>query len=403
MQLKSKKIIISTAVTAIVSLGNAADGDIVKLQQEYYAEGDDRIKVNYTVLDIKKELGTDFSLGISLSFDEITGGTPIWDSVSSPSPCTDESGSYICNDPEKRPGNLIGDGYSDLSDFIYRNIEMKDERTALNTSLTYRTPARNEWSTGLSYSEEEDFKSTEVSLSYLHFLDESKNQSISAGVSVQGNESYFYLDNAWKDMDILSGEISFTQIFTPETLAQITFFRTQQSKALSNPYQTVIRRVNEADVGQTPIYRYYRAREVRPDEKNISGISLYGISELERGLIVHGNYRLYKDDWDILSHTVELKGYYNVLDSLRLAPMIRYYTQSEASFFKDHTGKNFIFSEDGYATTDDRLGDFYSITYGFGIESDLNTKWNFNLNVASQKTSYDLKSYWISAGVNYAF
>lgn len=402
MQLKSKEIIISSAVTAIVSLANASDSDTVKFQQMHYAEGDDRIKVNYTILDIKKELGADFSLSASFTFDEITGGTPIWDSVSSPSPCTDESGSYICDDPEKRPGNLIGDGFTDLHDFVYRNIEMEDERKAVSTSLTYRTPARNEWSAGLSYSEEEDFKSREISLSYLHYLDTSKNQSISAGVSMQSNESYFYLDNAWKDMDVWNAEISFTQIFTPQTLAQITFFRSRQSKALTNPYQTVIRRVNETPDTNSPVYRYYRAREVRPDEKNQSGITLYGISELKKGLIVHGSYRYYKDDWDIQSHTIELKSYYNIISSVRLAPMIRYYTQSEAIFWKNRK-EDFIFAEEGYATNDDRLGDFDSWTFGFGVESDLSGKWDFNLNLATQKTSYDLKSYWISAGVSYAF
>ncbi len=402
MQLKSKNIIISAAVTGVVSISNAGSGDVVKFQQEHYAESDDRIKVDYTILDIKKELGTDFSLSASFTYDEITGGTPIFDSISSPSPCTDESGSYICDDPERRPGNLIGDGQIDLSDFVYRNIEMVDERKAINTSLTYRTPKRNEWGFGVSYSEEDDFKSTETSLSYLHYLDENKNQSISAGVSVQGNESYFYFDEEWKDMDIWNTEITFTQIFTPQTLAQITFFRSQQSKALTNPYQTVIRRVNEADAAQSPIYRYYRAREVRPDEKNQSGIALYGISELKKGLIVHGNYRYYKDDWDIQSHTAELKSFYNVLNNVRLAPMIRYYTQSEASFWKDRQG-DFMFSEDGYATSDDRLGEFDSWTFGFGVESDLKGKWDFNLNLATQETSYDLKSHWISTGVSYEY
>ncbi len=402
MQLKSKNIIISAAVTGIVSIANAGSGDVVKLQQEYYAEGDDRIKVNYTVLDIKKELGADFSLSASLSYDEITGGTPIFDSISSPSPCTDESGSYICDDPERRPKNLLGDGQIDLSDFVYRNIEMVDERYAITTSLTYRTPARNEWGFGISYSEEDDFKSTESSLSYLHYLDESKNQSISAGVSLQWNESYFYFDEEWNDMDIWNTEISFTQIFTPQTLAQITFFRSQQSKALTNPYQTVIRRINETGDVNDPIYRYYRAREVRPDEKNQSGIALSGISELQKGLILHGNYRYYKDDWDIQSHTFEVKSFYNVLSNVRLAPMVRYYTQDEANFWRDRKG-DYIFSEGGHATSDDRLGDFDSWTLGFGVESDLDTKWDFNLNFAAQETSYGLDSYWISAGVNYEY
>lgn len=280
---------------------------------------------------------------------------------------------------------------------------MVDERVAVNTSLTYRTPSRNEWNVGIAYSSEEDFSSKEVSLSYLHYLNSFKNSSISAGLSTQKNKSYFYLDDEWKDMDVLSSELSFTQIFTPKTLGQVTLFRTKHSGALTNPYQTVIRRVNEADIGDNPIYRFYRAREVRPDNKNISGIALNTISKVKEDLILHGSYRFYKDDWDISSHTMEVKAYYNIHKNIRLSPMLRYYTQSEASFFKDHREKDFIFAENGYASADDRLGSFHSTTYGFGIESDLNTKLNFSLDMAIQKTSYNLESKWISVGVNYVF
>ncbi len=413
MQLKNKipknkklPIYISAAATAIVSMGHAGSSDSVELNHEYYAESDDRIVVKYTMLDIKKDFGTDWSLSASFSIDDITGGTPIWDSISSPSPCTDEAGNYICDDPEKRPGNLLGSPQTDLKDFVYRNIEMVDKRKAGNLSLTYRTPTRNEWSFGVAYSEEDDFKSKEASLGYLHYLDETKNNSLSFGISVQRNKSYFYFDEEWKDMHILSAEVSYTQIFNAKTLGQITLFRTKQSKALTNPYQTVIRRVNvvEDEVGVDPIYRYYRAREIRPDEKNISGIALTGISELQDGFKVHASYRLYKDDWDIMSHTLDLKAYYNITDKIVLAPNIRYYKQSSANFFKGHADKDFIFSEkESYATSDDRLGDFHSLTYALGIESKLTDKWDVNLHGAWQKTSYDLKSYWVSLGVKYAF
>jgi len=408
MQLKNNKIpiFISAAVTAVVSMGQAASTDSVELNHEYYSESDDRIVVKYTMLDFKKDFGTDWSLSASFSIDEITGGTPIWDSISSPSPCTDESGNYICNDPEKRPGNLIGAPQTDLKDFVYRNIQMVDKRNAGNISLTYRTAARNEWSFGIAYSEEEDFTSKEASLGYLHYLDESKNSSLSFGISMQKNKSFFYFDEEWKNMDILSAELSYTQIFNAKTLGRVTLFRTKQSKALTNPYQTVLRRVNVLDDEPTldPIYRYYRAREIRPDVKNISGIAINGISEVRDGLKVHAHYRLYKDDWDILSHTVNLKAYYNITDKIILSPNIRYYNQSAASFFKGHTEEDFIFSEkEGYATSDDRLSDFHSFTFAVGLESKLTDKWDINFHVATQKTSYNLKSYWLSAGVKYAF
>ena len=400
----NKTLIISTAVTALVSIGNAAGSDSIKIMHNHYEEGDDRIVVDYTVLDFKKDIGTNFTFSASASFDEISGGTPIWDTNSGASPCSDEAGNYICDDPNTRPDNLLGDGQTNLDSFEYKNIEMVDERKAFNASLTYRTPTRNEWSVGASYSEESDYKSKDVSLSYLHYLDSSKNQSISAGVSIMKNSALFYMEEAWKDVDIESYEIGFTQIFSPDTLGQITFFRTSQSGALTNPYQTVIRKINEADKGNDPIYRYYRAKELRPNGKEISGMVLNSISQVKNDLILHGSYRYYKDDWDISSHTLETKAYYNIHKNVRLAPSIRYYSQSEANFFKNHTKKESdLFTETGYASSDDRLGNFHSTTFGFGIESDLNTKWDFSIDTATQKTSYGLDSKWVSLGVNYAY
>ncbi len=409
MQLKNKKklpLVVSAAVTAIVSIGQASGEDSVELTNQYYFESDDRISVNYTAIDIKKDFGTDWSLSASFSVDEITGGSPIWDSVSSPSPCMDEGGNYICGDPENRPGNLIGGPQTDMSDFVFRNVELVDQRNAANLSLVHRTESRDELTFGLAYSEEIDFESQEASFGYLHYLDASKNNSLSFGASIQKNKELFYFDEAWFDIDVMSAEVSYTQIFNSKTLAKLTLFGAKETGALTNPYQTVIRRVNilDDDASLDPIYRYFRAREIRPDEKNLFGIALTGVSELEDGLKVHAHYRYYKDDWDILSHTVDLKAYYNLTEKIVLAPNVRYYKQSQANFFKDRRDVDFIFDgRGGPASTDDRLGDFYTITYALGIESKLTDKWDIHLHGAAQRASYGLGAHWVSGGVRYAF
>ncbi len=100
---------------------------------------------------------------------------------------------------------------------------------------------------------------------------------------------------------------------------------------------------------------------------------------------------------------MELKAYYNIHRKVRLSPLLRYYTQTAANFFKGNTSTDFIFAEDGFASADDRLSGFHSTTYGFGIESDLDGKWNSTIDLARQETSFGLDIQWISAGVNYAF
>ena len=43
-----------------------------------YTENDDRITVDYKLLDLKQEIGADYTLGISFTYDTISGGTPVW-------------------------------------------------------------------------------------------------------------------------------------------------------------------------------------------------------------------------------------------------------------------------------------------------------------------------------------
>ncbi len=169
MQLKKIALPLTVIATTAGSptVLNAASTGSISLTQMKYAEDDDRIEVDFTLLDFKKDFGTDYSLGVSLSYDSITGGTPVWDSLSGgssverddtvtgASPCIDEEGEYICKDT--RTDNIVGDGQKDNSDHVYRNIDIVDTRKAASTNLTIRTKSRDEISLGIAYSEEQDF------------------------------------------------------------------------------------------------------------------------------------------------------------------------------------------------------------------------------------------------------
>ena len=48
----------------------------------------------------------------------------------------------------------------------------------------------------------------------------------------------------------------------------------------------------------------------------------------------HADYRLYVDDWGVVSHTVELAWYQNFMDWLTVTPGFRWYTQSKADFYE---------------------------------------------------------------------
>ncbi len=414
MQLNKKLIplVIASAVCSPLVL-NAASGDEVSFKQMKYKENDGRIKIDYSVLDFKKEFGTDYSFSMSLSYDAISGGTPIWDSISGASsqktndsnsgasPCVNEKGDYLCRDTRK--GQFIGDGRKDMSDYIYRNVQIEDTRKAISTSLTKRTAKRDEINVGFAYSKEEDFKSVEGSLSYLYNTDSSRNSSISAGISYQSNSAHHYLENKWKDFHIVNTQIGYTHTFTKYTVGQINYFYIRQKGVLSNPYQTIIRKINVSKKQDNPYYKFYRAKEKRPDKKNSAGITMDLVSKVHKNISLHGDYRFYSDDWGVKSHTITTNAFIKLGKGFTLIPLLRYYTQSASVFYKDHKAKDFTFNESDYGSADERLSKFHGLAYSLGLEKKFTKKLSVNVHYAKEKQSFGLKMDWVSLGLNYSF
>jgi hypothetical protein len=80
------------------------------------------------------------------------------------------------------------------------------------------------------------------------------------------------------------------------------------------------------------------------------------------GKVLDASYRYMTDDWDIDSHTVDLRLRWPVGEKAYLEPHLRYYTQTEANFYQ-------VGLVDGaplpmYASSDYRLGSFDAITAG---------------------------------------
>jgi len=414
MQLIHKKLIplvVATAVSAPLIL-NAASSDEVSFKQMKYTESDDRIDIDFSVLDIKKDFGTDYTVSFSASYDAISGGTPIWDSISGASStettdsssgashCVDEQGNYLCKDT--RSDDILGDGHANMSDFSYRNVEVEDTRKAANISVTKRTYSRDEISFGTAYSKEEDFRSIEGSLSYLYNIDSTRNSSIAVGASYQSNSAYHYLDDTWKDFHIINTQIGYTHTFTKYTVGQINYFYIKQSGVLDNPYQTIIRKMN-VSLTDDDYYKYYRAKEKRPDEKNSAGMTLDLVSKITPKTSWHGDYRLYKDDWGVLSHTISTSLFYDLGRDFTLVPLIRYYQQSAAAFYKAHDSSDFTFNETDYGSADERLSKFHSVAYSLGIEKEFTKSLSGNIHYAQESQSFGLDMKWVSLGFNYNF
>ena len=401
------------SASALVPLAQASD-EHVSLDVMRYQESDDRMGVSYGAIDLLKDFGTDYTLSLGFTYDTLSGGSPSWDSVSGASslttsdtssgasPCNDQTGSYYDTCRNTRNSELLGDGQSSTDGFVYHNVQMDDTRKAVYGSLTTRTEARSEITTGAAFSTESDFHSMEGSLDYLFYLDELKNRAINVGASYQSNEAYFYRDDTWRGSHVLNSQIGWTEIYSPTLLSQLRLFYLKESGELSNPYSMVIRKVNVMlDSSDGAYFKYYLAPDDRPDERNLGGVNLDLVKQLAP-LTLHGTYRYYHDDWGIDAHTLDSALFYDLDSGWRLTGGLRFYDQSEALFYKGYDQQDYYFDEQGYATADERLSAFSSVTYKLGAETPFYGDWKWRVNLATQHQTTGLDMSWLTLGVTYA-
>ena len=80
------------------------------------------------------------------------------------------------------------------------------------------------------------------------------------------------------------------------------------------------------------------------------------------GKVLDASYRFATDDWEIDSHTLDLRYRWPVGTSSYLEPHLRYYSQSEAEFYRLSLDSSLPLPE--FASSDYRLGRFDGITAG---------------------------------------
>ncbi|MCJ8314903.1 MAG: DUF3570 domain-containing protein, partial [Saccharospirillaceae bacterium] len=278
----------------------ASSGSTVTLQNMGYHESDARMDVNYTQFSLAHEIGVDYTLSASGSIDVMSGATPVVDAKTGASQMSiNEQG-------------FLGDGLTTAEGYTTHFMQMDDERTSFNSSLTWRMPqTRHEITAGLSYSKEEDYLSQGFSVEHLRNVDASRNRSFTLGYSLLKNEALFYREGVYKDATYQTIELGLTEVVSAQTLLRGAVFVMFEDGALSNPYKRVIRKVNIGDA-QTVVFRYFLAPDSRPDKRRVVGadvkVSHYE-NVFEQSVFMHGQYRLYVDDWGIISHTFESKLY----------------------------------------------------------------------------------------------
>jgi len=271
------------------------------------------------------------------------------------------------NDKVSVSGNYYVDNVSSASiDVVTQASKFTDKRTEESLNVSYLED-RTLMTAGYIHSSESDYisKTFHFDFSQDFFGDlTTLNMGYTRGNdTIKRNGDDTFEETATHQ----EYRVGISQILTRDLIASLNEEIITDSGYLSNPYRS---------------YRFASgnsfawAPEVFPKARTSSTTSLNARYHLpDYRAAVYGNYRFYRDGWDVKSHTFEI-GYDHTLPSGWLFDVhTRYYKQTEANFYSDLFERA---NEFDYMTRDKQLSTFHSIAVGAGVSYELpfkNSRW----------------------------
>ena len=197
-------------------------------------------------------------------------------------------------------------------------------------------------STGISYSTEHDYSSVGARTKHTWFFNE-KNTSFELGASV--SQDFIEARQIDDEKTSASVTVGLSQIIDKSSIVSSSLNFASYNGYLSDPYKEVW------VTGGTGIIA-----DARPDSRNQWAWSTSYRKHFEKlNSSLHADYRLFGNDWDTLSHTLDLRWLYEFGDGWVVTPSLRYYQQSRAEFFQNWYES---IPADGYVSSDYRLSDY---------------------------------------------
>lgn len=333
----------------------------------------DRVSAFKPVLALRKEIGDDEFLGFRLVADALTGASPngaaptdILQTFTSPS----GEGTYTT------PANEIP---LDSSFEDFRLAASTDWEKPLTDTLKgvfgFNFSIEHDYiSYGLSSTFNKDFnqKQTTLTLEASINFDSVKPEGgapiglTTTTTTVPGPPPSGDDDDDGKSKNVAELLIGITQIINRFTLTQMNYSIGKSDGYLNDPYKilSVLANDGSGDLRAADFYVY----EKRPDNRTYQSLFWKGVHQLANEDVINLSYRYFWDDWDITSHTVDLRYRWEIGGGHYLQPHVRYYQQNSASFYR----QTLIDGEEltlDFASADYRLGNFTNQTLGlkYGI------------------------------------
>jgi len=336
----------------------------------FYGEDENRVK-DYSVKTIISRLFTDDRiLSFGLVVDTLTGASP---------------NGAITQDVPQTFTSASGDStYDAAAGELPLDSNFRDTRVAITANWQQPLGESSQISYGMSASKEIDY--LHLGLNGQFAMDFNKrNTTISAGIAFALDEVDPFGGTAIgltsvrdvgdndnrggkDDKNIVDIVVGVSQVLSRNLVVLANYSFSNQNGYLNNIYKvlSVVDGTTGDTIGRTPApgvdgptHEYLF--ESRPDDR--SKHSLYTQAKYYTGgKVLDASYRYMTDDWEIDSHTVDLRYRWPVGNDRYFEPHLRLYTQTEAEFYR-------LSITDGaplplYASSDYRLGNFDAITVG---------------------------------------
>ncbi len=353
----------------------------------YYGESEDRVTDASAAISARRDFDDERILGLTVTADTLTGASPSG-AVASGSAQTFTS-----------PSGLAV--YTTPAEEIPLDDTFLDTRYALNVNWTQPLARLYSFSGGLGFSTEYDYTHLGAQFSLARDFNK-RNTTVSIGAAWSqddldpvggaplplsqmldvGDHTNKLGDDSKDVLDLLLGV---TQTLGRNTVLRVNYSFSQSDGYLNDPYkflsvvdpltgEPIARAPAPGFAGPSGVYRY----ESRPDTR--AKHSLY--TEVKHAFgqpVLRAAYRFMTDDWSIDSHTLETALRWPIGAASFIEPHLRYYTQSEAEFYRLALLDGQPLPE--FASADYRLGNFDAVTVGlkFGHRMTSGSEWSTRL------------------------
>lgn len=360
-----------------------------------YSERGGRVSAKEGVIAIHNVAADDARFDLQLTFDTLSGGspngalpshtvqtfaTPSGTSLvpAAPSPvhtCTTPSGVvYVCG------GTTAPTTYDVAPGELPLDKTFADQRQAIHVAYDKPVTDTLRLSGGGAYSHEFDYQSLSVNGGLAKDFNR-RNTTLAFGANLEHDTSNpvggtpvpltdyaLFAREGDQSKDVEGVLLGVTQVMTRRWLLRFNLTADTSTGYQNDPYKIV----SGLDTSGNVVGYIY---ENRPDTRTRHGLYWENRVALDRDTVFL-SLRATQDDWGVASTTAELRYRYEFGDGRYLEPMLRWYGQSAADFYR-----LYVVQGDPYlpaVSADPRLGQFTAETVGlkFGYVLDRDSEFS---------------------------